>query len=232
MRALDIASSLATTVARLGLGLQVGPLGPRPEKPLELYEFEACPYCRKVREGLSILDLEAMVYPCPKGGSRFREVVCERGGQEQFPYLVDPNTGTALYESDDILVYLFEQYGTGQVPFGLRLGPLTDLGSILSGMPRALAGARVRASRAPARPLELYSFEASPYCRLVREELCSLELPYLLHNVAKGSPSRDDFVKRSGRMMVPWLSDPNTGTELFESAEIVAYLERTYASPV
>ena len=26
-------------------------------------------------------------------------------------------------------------------------------------------------------------------------------------------------------MMVPWLADPNTGVEMFESAEIVAYLE-------
>ena len=30
-------------------------------------------------------------------------------------------------------------------------------------------------------------------------------------------------------MLVPYLSDPNTGAEMFESAEIVAYLERTYA---
>jgi glutathione S-transferase len=81
----------------------------------------------------------------------------------------------------------------------------------------------------PERPLELYSFEASPFSRIVREALCELELPYLLHNVAGGSPGRDAFVERSGRMMVPWLSDPNTGNELFESADIVAYLEETYA---
>ena len=30
-------------------------------------------------------------------------------------------------------------------------------------------------------------------------------------------------------MMVPYLADPNTQTELFESADIVAYLEATYA---
>ena len=39
-------------------------------------------------------------------------------------------------------------------------------------------------------PLELYSFEASPFCRLVREALSSLELPYRLTNVGRGSPSR------------------------------------------
>jgi glutathione S-transferase len=56
-----------------------------------------------------------------------------------------------------------------------------------------------------------------------------LEIPYLLHNVGKNSPSRPAFEKRSGKMMVPYLVDPNTDTEMFESAEIVAYLERTYA---
>ncbi|MEE8558745.1 MAG: glutathione S-transferase N-terminal domain-containing protein, partial [Myxococcota bacterium] len=59
--------------------------------------------------------------------------------------------------------------------------------------------------------------------------LCSLEIPYLLHNVAKGSPGREAFVERSGKMMVPYLIDPNTKTEMFESAEIVEYLRATYA---
>jgi hypothetical protein len=82
MRALDVATSLAATVSRLGSGLSVGGLGPRPERPLELYEFEACPYCRKVREALTVLDLEAMVYPGPRGGPRFREEVRSRAPGE------------------------------------------------------------------------------------------------------------------------------------------------------
>jgi len=90
-------------------------------------------------------------------------------------------------------------------------------------------GERYRRARAPERPLELWSFEASPFCRLAREELCSLEIPYLLHNVAKGSAHRDAFVARSGKMMVPYLVDPNTGTSMFESADIVRYLDATYA---
>ena len=86
----------------------------------------------------------------------------------------------------------------------------------------------MRPSKAPATPLELYSFEASPFCRLVRETLCELELPYLLHNVAKGSARRDAFVELSGKMQVPYLVDPNTGIEMFESTDIIAYLEATY----
>ena len=63
----------------------------------------------------------------------------------------------------------------------------------------------------------------------MRETLCTLELPYLLHNVARGSKSRAAFVSRSGKMQVPYLVDPNSGVEMCESAGIVAYLEESYA---
>jgi glutathione S-transferase len=228
-RALDVTTSVLTTVGRLGSGGRVGVLGKRPARPLELYEFEACPFCRKVREALSILDLEAIVYPCPKGGPTYRPRVRAQGGRELFPYLVDPNSGKSMYESNDIVTYLFTEYGDGRVPIALGAGPLTNLSSMLSGVPRLGAGSRYRQARSPAQPLELYSFEASPFCRIVREALSSLELAYHLRNVAAGSPGRDAFVERSGRMMVPWLADPNTGKAMFESAEIVVYLEQTYA---
>ena len=228
-RPLDLVTSSLVTVIRLGAGASVGDLGPRPEKTLELYEFEACPFCRKVREALSILDLEAMVHPCPKGGPLYREAVKQRGGKAQFPYLVDPNTGTEMYESDDIIRTLFDRYGNGSPPLALSLGPITNITASLASLMRPMSGLRYEPARTPDRFLELYSFEASPFCSLVREKLCSLELPYRLHNVAKGSEAREAFVARSGRMMVPYLVDPNTDTALFESADIVRYLEETYA---
>ncbi len=228
-RALDVATSVGASIARLAAGYRVGTLGARPQRPLELFDFEGCPYCRKVREALSILDLSSMIYPCPKKGPRFREQVKARGGKAQFPYLVDPNTGKAMYESDDIVKYLFSEYGDGAVPRSLAPGVLTDASAMLASAARLGAGVRYRNSRAPEEPLELYSFEPSPFCRLAREALSSLELPYLLHNVAKNSPGRDAFVKRSGKMMVPYLVDPNNGNEMFESADIVRYLHETYA---
>ncbi|MBW2232160.1 MAG: glutathione S-transferase N-terminal domain-containing protein [Deltaproteobacteria bacterium] len=229
-RALDVSTSYLVSVGRLGAGMRVAPLGERPSQTLILYDFEACPFCRKVREALSSLDLEAEIRPCPKGGRRYRDELVARGGKAQFPYLVDPGIGIEMYESDDIVRHLFDRYGDGSVPLSLGLGLLTDLNSMLAGMARLGAGSRVKPSRAPEQALELYSMEASPYCRLVRETLCELELPYRLHNVGKGSPSREAFVKRSGLMRVPWLSDSNTGTELFESADIVRYLTETYAA--
>jgi glutathione S-transferase len=228
-RVLDVVSSLGATLARAGFAASLGALGTRPEHPLELWDFEGCPYCRKVREALSILDLDAQVWPCPKGGPRFRVELARKAGKAQFPYLADPNTGKAMYESDHIVRYLFDTYGRGSVPWLLAAGVFGDLSSTVASAFRPSVGIRYRPARAPAKPLELWSFEASPFCRIVREALCTLELPYLLHNVAKGSPRRDAFIARSGKMMVPWLSDPNTGTELFESADIVNYLGQTYA---
>ena len=229
-RALDVTTSLLATIARLGHGAAVGRLGARPETPLELYEFEACPFCRKVREALSVLDLDAMIYPCPKGGTRFRAEVVRRGGKPQFPYFVDPNPGVEMYESDDIVRHLYERYGKGTAPLALSLGLLTDASAMLASAARLGSGASYRSAKTPQRPLELWSFEASPFCRIVREALCELEIPYLLHNVAKGSPRREAFVARSGKMMVPYLVDPNQDAAMFESADIVAYLERTYAN--
>ncbi|XP_068648725.1 uncharacterized protein [Aristolochia californica] len=97
---------------------------------LQLYEFEACPFCRRVREAMTELDLSVEVYPCPKGSLRHREIVRNIGGKEQFPFLVDSNTGRSMYESGEIVKYLFYQYGHGRKPsFGLleRVYRKTDL---------------------------------------------------------------------------------------------------------
>lgn len=224
----DVATSWVASVARLGLGMRVGRVARQPETPLEIYEFEACPYCRRLREALSIFDLDAMIYPCPRGGTRFRPTVKERGGQHQFPYLVDPNTGEEMYESIDIIQYLADIYGDGTVPLGVGASAI-PLGSFASAV-RFSKGVRVHPSREPEHPLVLYNFEASPYCRIAREALCQLELPYLQRNVAKGSAKREAFVEHTGRMMVPYLIDPNTGAEMFESADIAAYLYETYGA--
>jgi glutathione S-transferase len=245
-RALDVVSSTAASVVRLGAGLFARPAARRPEKLLELYEFEACPFCRRVREALSELDFDAMIYPCPRGGTRFRPRVVALGGKAMFPFLVDPNAEgqpRAMYESADIVRYLRETYGATAPSFSA--GPIGIAGGAVAaalrgGLGRAVqrrsggfAGTRATAAAMrpwDGQPLELWSFEASPYSRLVREALCELEIPYVLHNVAKGSPRREAFVARSGKMMVPYLVDPNTGQSMFESADIVRYLRTRYAA--
>src|SRR5438094_860685 len=83
--------------------------------------------------------------------------------------------------------------------------------------------------RDPARLLELYDFEACPYCRKVREVLSELDLDYLVRNLPKGSPKRAELTRRGGKMQVPYLIDPNTRREMYESDDIIAYLEGQYA---
>ncbi len=227
-RSIDVTSSWTASVLRLGMGLNASHAGARPEQPLELFDFEGCPFCRKVREALTMLDLPALVRPCPKGGPTYRPEVVQRGGRAMFPYLIDPNTGDELYESADIIDHLYQHYGNRAAPWWLRSDVTVPLGSFAS-MVRAARGVRYRPAKAPEMPLTLYSMEASPYCRIAREALSELELPYHLINVGKGSAERPAFRERAGRTMVPWLYDPNTGEEMFESADIVAYLRRTYA---
>jgi len=42
----------------------------------------------QVREIVSILDIDALFYPCPKNGPTFRPKAIEMGGKKQFPYMV------------------------------------------------------------------------------------------------------------------------------------------------
>ncbi|XP_031120370.1 uncharacterized protein LOC116023304 [Ipomoea triloba] len=204
-------------------------LGPRPEKPIEIYEFESCPFCRKVREIVAILDLDVLFYPCPRNGPNFRPKVAQMGGKQQFPYMVDPNTGVAMYESDEIIKYLVGKYGDGQVPLLLSLGLLTTLTEGFAMIGRMGKGSSYTPSKLPPKPLEIWAYEPSPFCKIVREVLVELELPHILHSCARGSPKRQSLYQRVGHFQVPYLEDPNTGVQMFESAEIVEYLRATYA---
>lgn len=236
MPSLNVLSSYLACVARPYMGNFVQPRKAIPEQPLQLYDFEACPFCRKAREALSALALRVEVYPCPKNGERFRPGLIERGGRRSFPYLIDPNTGTEMYESDDIVRYAFDTYGQGSRPVWLHPAIATPTSSLASAA-RLLhkttsggPGMSARPSRRPEELLILYGYEGSPYCRLVREVLCELELPYLLRNIPRRAPEREAFIAHAGKMQVPYLIDPNTGVEMFESADIMAYLEATYGA--
>lgn len=139
-----------------------------------IYEFEACPYCKKVREAAARLDLEILFYPTPKDAPRHRQRVKDLGGKEQFPYMIDPNTGTSMYESDDIVEYLYKEYGTGGVPWLFRLGFLTNLSFVLATVARSGRGRTYRKAKYPDQPLIFWGYEGSPFSRIVREVLVEL----------------------------------------------------------
>nr|XP_009623172.1 uncharacterized protein LOC104114425 [Nicotiana tomentosiformis] len=142
---------------------------------------------------------------------------------------VDPNTGVAMYESDEIINYLVRKYGDGNVPLMLSLGLLTTLTAGFAMIGRMGKGSSYRPSKLPPKPLEIWAYEPSPFCKVVREVLVELELPHILHSCARGSPKRQVLYERVGHFQVPYLEDPNTGVQMFESADIVDYLQATYA---
>lgn len=250
---LDLLSSVVTSTFAGWRGAAAGrPQFQQPAQLPVLYDIEGSPYCRLVREVATSLHLDLAIRPCPKGGTRFRAEAEKLGGKQQFPLLHDPNTGAVIYESADIVDYLFRTYAGRDTPAKLKVGRLRKGSSILATLARDVRltrGIVGTPSRGAEQALHLWSFEASPYSRPVRERLCELELPYTLHNLGKehwteagpvgrrlkepyqpiAGGKRDAFMKAHGRVQVPYLEDPNTGTHLFESRDILAYLDRTYA---
>lgn len=243
---LDLPTSLLASTARGWRGSMVRSTRDEDVTGLTLYEFEGCPYCRVVREVLTELDLDVDIRPCPAGGRVFRPQAEALGGKQQFPMLV--MDGEVIYESAEIIRRLLARFGGQPAPSGLR-ARLAMAGSQTASLARGLGGLRARASRQPAQPLVLYSFESSPYSRLVRERLCELEIPYRLKNFGKAratdigppmvrtrffpdapvaSRNRREMLAQTGRTQVPYLLDPNTGAAMFESRVINNYLESVY----
>jgi len=175
--------------------------------------------------------LDVLMFPCPKGSTIYRPYVIDSGGKSQFPYLEDPNTGFASYESTDIIEYLYKTYGpqSSAPPFGLT----SSVATISAGLTAAFRwgkGTTRENSVVPAeKPLELYAYEPSPFSKVVREKFVELELPYLLRTTPRGSPTRAKLAQLTGAtFQVPYLIDHNTGVKMFESADIVDYLAKTY----
>lgn len=247
----QVLGSVATSSLTAWRGCLVVRQVPQPQKPIVLYDMEGCPYCRRVREALTALNLDVEIRPCPKGGTVFRAQAEALGGRQQFPLLVDHNTGTVMYESGDIIEYLFRQYTGRPVPAYYRSRVWQPVLGSFASVASAMRGLRVSPGRCPDQPLHLWSFEGSPFSRLVRERLCELEIPYTLHNLGKEhwteigpakqrikpgpympipGGKRDAFFRKHQRVQVPYLEDPNTGTGLFESSRILRYLDSEYGN--
>jgi glutathione S-transferase len=222
----NFATSTLATIVRLGSGGMVHGVGPRPHDALVLYELEWDPASRIVREALSELDLDALIKPCPSGESMHHRELAQLG-ESQFPYLIDRSAGVQLGDSTKIVEHLYASYGDGSpVPVRMR-GALARLSSKLASELRRSKPYELPGER-PELTLELWNYEASPYCRIAREELARLGLPYVSKNLARSSPRREDFRARFSREQFPRLYDPNNKTGLFETEAIVMHLQTFY----
>ena len=247
---LNVAASTLSSTLSGWRGTSVVHAAKQPPKPLALYDMEGSPACRSVREALTALGLDVQIRPCPRGGQRFAPKAALLGGTPGQPVLVDPNGPVTLLDAATIIEHLFRTYAHRAPPRAYRANALDATLGAAAVMVRQQRGTQARPSRQPAKPLALWSFESSPFSRLVRERLTELELPYTLHNLGKeqfadlglatlrvrpgpyrpkAGGKRERLLARLGRVQVPYLEDPNTDTTLFESAAIIDYLEARYA---
>lgn len=85
----------------------------QPEKMLELYQFEECPYCKAVRTKLTDLGMSYVIHNVPRRTSGEERTELEKiSGQKFVPVLVDPNTGTTIADDHEkAILYLEDTYG-------------------------------------------------------------------------------------------------------------------------
>lgn len=236
-----------------------------PNHHLILYDFEASPWCRLVREYATILDLKLHIRPCPRqtlvmegafdATSRFRpeamDYLRKYHGTDDltFPLLVDcTDSGsdpTVIVQSYDILDHLWKCYGQDVVPTKDNSKPRPDQRWNATSIPFPL---RFLVLGAPSflRPwptcgimktpsiwnhddndkeLTLYQAEGCPESRLVRETLCTLEIPYLSSPTGNGS----SHLLPDGTSETPVLIDGDTALQGANACQ--EYLWATYRDP-
>lgn len=213
---------------------------PRPTGRLILYEFDSSPFCRKVRDALTMLDLTAEMRPTPGAGiappNVFSDEHLDLHGRRTVPFLLDEGMRVAMFESEEIVKYLYRTYGPGEqnIPGMLRgLIALISSGTsaVIRGMPADKLQVDARTDNHLMRPLTIYGYEGSPFVHPVREKLSALGLPHTVIPCGRGSANRALLAERTGRQFqVPHLIDPNTGVEMSESIEIRMYLDRVYTT--
>ena len=80
---------------------------------IEIYQSEGCPFCVKVRVALEQMGVSYISKSMPlRVPSNFKEELLKLGGKSQVPFLHDPEKGIKMYESDDIIEYVRETYGS------------------------------------------------------------------------------------------------------------------------
>ncbi len=78
------------------------------EVSLELYKFDACPYCQRVFMALDRLGVQVSMADTRRDEEAARRLLLT-GGKQQVPCLfID---GEPMYESGDIIAWLEEQFG-------------------------------------------------------------------------------------------------------------------------
>ncbi|MEZ9301656.1 glutaredoxin family protein [Vibrio breoganii] len=88
-----------------------------------------------------------------------------------------------------------------------------------------------QAADAKASDLTLYQFDACPFCVKVRREMKRQSVNVALKDAKGDEAAREELLAGGGRVKVPCLKITQQGTEtwMYESKDIVAYLQKEFA---
>ncbi|KFA98005.1 glutaredoxin domain-containing protein [Vibrio sp. ER1A] len=82
-----------------------------------------------------------------------------------------------------------------------------------------------------AQTMQLYQFEACPFCVKVRREMKRQSVNIALKDAKNDSVARDELLVGGGKVKVPCLKITQGGEEkwMYESSDIVSYLQKEFA---
>lgn len=75
----------------------------------------------------------------------------------------------------------------------------------------------------------LYHKPTCPYCIKVRSYADAQGIVFELKDITVNPAIAEELIARGGKRQVPYLVDDARGVEMYESADIVAYLQEHYA---
>ena len=143
----------------------------------------------------------------------------DQGEEEKEKEAID----ATIEELKDIALHAWNAVGN-VLATGFRIGRGREVAA------PALADLNSQTVPRPQKPLVLYNYEGNQFCRLVREVLTELDIPWEMRSAGKQSPRRQELAYiTGGSSQCPYLIDPNTGVDMAESKDMVEYLYKTYA---
>ncbi|CAB3639463.1 glutaredoxin [Achromobacter marplatensis] len=80
--------------------------------------------------------------------------------------------------------------------------------------------------------LSLYQFHACPFCVKTRRAMHRLNVPVALHDAKRDPQAREQLLAGGGKVKVPCLRIEEAGGTrwMYESSDIIAYLEQRFAN--
>lgn len=78
--------------------------------------------------------------------------------------------------------------------------------------------------------IQLYFDPACPFCVRVLDHLSRNNIPFEEKQISlrADSPNKQELIAMGGKGQVPFLNDPERNVHMYESADIIAYVDEHY----